>query len=252
MIKKLVIAISIVLMWGCTSLMDPINAVGKKVQQKEDKSQRQVTSSTEDHSPTADDPYYAPIDPSRNAEAILVTGSLFNSETAHDLYNYETTFQLGDSITVLLKEKAVATKSATSTLASATNYKLDPIQVPGGPMTVNGKVVELGMKQGQDFDGAADSAQSHSLTARITVSIVEILNNGNLKVRGEKWLVINNGKEYIRFTGIVRPSDITEKNSVESYQVANSRIEFSGTGDHADIQTQGWLSSFFSSSLWPI
>ncbi len=252
MIKKLVISLSILLMFGCTSLMAPIRSVTQKVQQKEDKTERQVTNSTNDNSPTPNDPYYAPINPGHAAESILITGSLFNSETAHDLYNYETPFELGDSITILLKENAVATKSATSTLANTTNYKLDPIQVPGGPLTVNGKIVKLGIAQDQDFDGSADSTQSHSLIARITVSVVEILNNGNLKVRGEKWLVINNGKEYIRVTGIIRPSDINENNSVESYKVANSRIEFSGTGDHADTQTQGWLSSLFNSSLWPI
>jgi flagellar L-ring protein precursor FlgH len=109
--------------------------------------------------------------------------------------------------------------------------------------------VELELSKALGFDGSSGADQKHSLSARITVSIVDILNNGNLKVRGEKWLVINNGNEYMRFTGTVRPLDVSEDNTVESAQVADTRIEFSATGDHATVQKQGWLSSFLGSSL---
>jgi len=120
------------------------------------------------------------------------------------------------------------------------------------PTFALGDTINVGMGQDQDFEGESGSSQSHKMHGRITVSVIDVLNNGNLVVRGEKWLVINNGKEYIRLTGIIRPLDITEQNSVESFQVADSRIEFSATGEHADVQTRGWLSSLFSGSLWPI
>ncbi|GLS90045.1 flagellar L-ring protein [Psychromonas marina] len=238
--------------YGCSSVLDTVETGAKKVQEKQDNSQRQITGSTNNASPLPGDPYYAPIEPRKTPVQLEVTGSLFNSHISTDLYSYAPKFALGDTINVLLEEETVASKSAKSNLSNDNNFTLDPITVPGGNMTVNGKVVELGVNQEQAFDGQSGSSQRHNLMGRITVSVVDVLNNGNLVVRGEKWLVINNGKEYIRLTGIIRPLDISEDNSVRSFQVADSRIEFSGTGDHADIQTRGWLSSLFSGSLWPI
>jgi len=237
---------------GCSAINEGVSTVTEEIQEKQDKTQRQVTESTNDSSPIPGDPYYAPIEPRKAPVPLEVTGSLFNSHISTDLYSYAPTFALGDTINVLLNEETTATKSATSNLSNENSFTLDPIGVPGGSMTINGKVVELDVNQEQDFTGDSGSSQRHNLAGRITVSVIEVLNNGNLVVRGEKWLVINNGKEYIRLTGIIRPLDITEQNTVESYQVADSRIEFSATGEHADVQTRGWLSSLFSGSIWPI
>lgn len=244
--------LSCLLLTGCSTIGEKIAEIPENVQTKEDQEQRQVSISTDKVSPIPDDPFYAPIDPSPKAEPITRTGSMFNAQTSRSLYSYTPPFAIGDSITVLLDENAQASKSASSAMSKESNFDLDPITVPGGEMTINGNVVQLGVTQEQDFDGIADAQQQHSLTARITVTVVDILHNGNLVVRGEKWLVINNGKEYMRFTGIIRPLDVSESNSVQSYQVADSRIEFSGTGDHADVQTKGWLSSFLGGSMWPI
>ena len=255
MIKSIVISISLMLLAGCTTTRDEVEPVTEIIPQKEvqgqdpEKEKPQAKLVKEQRSPTPDDPFYAPIEPRPAPTPITSTGSLFNSKTAHSLYSYVAPYAIGDSVTVVLKENASASKSASSTLESSNNYTLDPIKIPGGEMTINGKVVELELNKGQGFDGNSGADQKHSLSARITVSIVDILNNGNLVVRGEKWLVINNGQEYMRFTGIIRPLDIDEDNTIESSQVANTRIEFSGAGDHATVQKQGWLSSLLGSSL---
>lgn len=252
MCKQITLLMLSMLLVGCSTIGKKIAEIPDNVQNAQDQEQRQVSISTDKISPIPDDPFYAPIDPSPRPEPITRSGSIFNAQTSRSLYSYTPPFAIGDSITVLLDENAQASKSASSTLSKESNFDLDPITVPGGQMTINGNVVELGLSQEQDFDGNADAEQQHSLTARITVTVVDILHNGNLVVRGEKWLVINNGKEYMRFTGIIRPLDVSENNSVQSYQVADSRIEFSGTGDQADTQTQGWLTSFLGGSMWPI
>ena len=249
------VMLGLIFLSGCTPLnrgIDAVTSIPEKVQENQDQTQRQVTATTNNSSPEPGDPYYAPIEPRKQPVPIEVTGSLFNAHIATDLYSYSPKFSLGDTINVLLQEETVATKSAQSNLSNENNYTLDPITVPGGNLVVNGKTVELGMSQDQAFDGESGSSQRHNLKGSITVSVIEVLNNGNLVVRGEKWLVINNGKEYIRLTGIIRPLDITEENTVNSTQIADSRIEFSATGEHADIQTRGWLSTLFSGSLWPI
>ena len=80
---------------------------------------------------------------------------------------------------------------------------------------------------------------------------MQVLGNGNLIVRGEKWITINNGDEFIRLNGIIRPQDISADNQIDSIKVANARIQYSGTGAFADAQKAGWLARFFNSGWWP-
>jgi flagellar L-ring protein precursor FlgH len=82
--------------------------------------------------------------------------------------------------------------------------------------------------------------------------VVEVLPNQNLIIRGEKWLTLNNGDEYIRLTGVIRPADVTPTNEIESTKIANARIQYSGTGSFAKSQEKGWLTKFFSSTWWPL
>jgi flagellar L-ring protein precursor FlgH len=84
------------------------------------------------------------------------------------------------------------------------------------------------------------------------VHVLKVLPNGNLMIRGEKWLTLNNGDEYIRLTGVIRPKDINSNNTILSTKVANARIQYAGTGSFADANEQGWLTKFFNSSWWPL
>ncbi|GAL06876.1 flagellar L-ring protein FlgH [Photobacterium aphoticum] len=68
-------------------------------------------------------------------------------------------------------------------------------------------------------------------------------------MRGEKWLTLNTGQEYIRVSGTLRPDDIDQDNNVLSTRLANARIQYSATGEQQDIQEQGWLSRFFNTSI---
>ncbi|GGB20235.1 flagellar basal body L-ring protein FlgH [Agarivorans gilvus] len=83
-------------------------------------------------SPVPDDPFYAPIELCPTVDPVIVTGSVFNSQTSRCLYSYTPPFALGDTITVLLEEEATATKSASSNLAKENSYQLDPLKVRRG------------------------------------------------------------------------------------------------------------------------
>jgi len=92
---------------------------------------------------------------------------------------------------------------------------------------------------------------SNSLSGNITVTVHDIMPNGTLVVRGEKWLTLNQGEEYIRVSGMVRPQDIGQDNSVPSTKLADARIEYAGTGSVSDTNVTGWMTRFFISPLWP-
>jgi len=74
------------------------------------------------------------------------------------------------------------------------------------------------------------------------VHVVRVFQNGNLEILGQKKLTLNNGDEYIRVHGIVRPKDINEKNIVSSDRIANANIQYIGAGDIAASGKKGWYS----------
>lgn len=99
--------------------------------------------------------------------------------------------------------------------------------------------------------GNGQANQSNSLTGSISVSVVEVLPNGNLKVRGEKRVSLNQGNEYLRVSGIIRPNDISATNTVSSSQLADATIMYTGDGAVADASRMGWISRSFFSWLFP-
>ena len=90
------------------------------------------------------------------------------------------------------------------------------------------------------FSGSGSSAQSNSLNGQVSVHVVRVFQNGNLEILGQKKLTLNNGDEYIRVHGIVRPKDINEKNIVSSDRIANANIQYIGAGDIAASGKKGW------------
>jgi flagellar L-ring protein precursor FlgH len=201
----------------------------------------------------ANDPSFAPVVPDYPREKIVEDGSLFRSYMANSLYSDMTARRVGDIITITLSENTNASKSAGTSTSKDTTVDLDTITGLGGQaLNIGGQSVQLGVSSSNDFAGDAATNQSNSLSGNISVTVVEVLPNDNLVIRGEKWLTLNHGDEYIRLTGIIRLSDISPENEVLSTKIANARIQYSGTGSFASAQEKGWLTKFFTSSWWPL
>ena len=96
-----------------------------------------------------------------------------------------------------------------------------------------------------DFAGKGGAAARNTFTGTITVTVKELLPNGNLGVVGEKQIAINQGTEFIRFSGVVNPRTISGSNTVPSTQVADARIEYVGNGYINEAQNMGWLQRLF-------
>jgi flagellar L-ring protein precursor FlgH len=123
--------------------------------------------------------------------------------------------------------------------------------VLGKEIKLNGNPISTSLQSANDFSGKADSEQSNKLRGSITVTVAQVLPNGNLIVQGEKWIAINQGDEYVRLRGIVRPVDIKADNTVVSTQVADAQIIYRGKGAPADSNAMGWLARCFLSPIWP-
>jgi flagellar L-ring protein precursor FlgH len=200
-----------------------------------------------------DDPDFAPILPEMEETSIIPTGSLFKVNYVNNIYSDSKAHRVGDIISVILSESTQAQKNAKTELSKENSATLDPIIGLGGAaVNFKSNPIQFGFNQGSDFSGDSKANQGNSLDGNISVHVLRVLPNGNLMIRGEKWMSLNNGDEYIRLTGVIRAQDIGSDNTIISSKIANARIQYAGTGTFADMQEQGWLSSFFSSSWWPL
>ena len=179
------------------------------------------------------------------------SGSLFQSGHNLSLYQDHKARRVGDILTVVLSEQTDASKSATTNTSRDNAINLQAPTVMGNGIIYEGNpLFQANADTSMEFEGAGDSAQSNSLSGSVTVSVVEVLANGYLQIRGEKIISLNQGDEFVKLSGIVRPSDIRSDNSVLSTQVADAQITYGGSGALADANQQGWLSRFFQ-KIWP-
>ncbi|NOU50768.1 flagellar basal body L-ring protein FlgH [Pseudoalteromonas sp. JBTF-M23] len=208
--------------------------------------------STQNSDVVRDDPYYAPMYPEQDAEPIVATGSLFSPHLSNDLYSDKKALRTGDIITVILRETTAASKAANNQTDKETDASLSPITGLGGSAINIGKEsLQFGLESESSFKGDSQANQSNSLFGNISVNVMRVLPNGNLVIRGEKWLTLNTGEEFIRLEGLVRAQDVKADNTVESNRIANARIQYSGKGQHQETQGPGWLARFFMSTLLP-
>jgi flagellar L-ring protein precursor FlgH len=200
------------------------------------------------HPPKDDDgmSWAAEPAPKPSNGAIYQTGrevALFENPIAH---------HIGDIVTIVLNEQTQAQKTSSTNTNKATSVALPGMTILGKALTVHGvPIMSNNISDTTKFAGEGGSAQSNSLQGFVTVTVQKVLPNGNLFVKGEKWIGINQGQEYVRLSGIIRPIDLASDNSINSSQVANAKISYGGKGALADANAQGWLSRFFNSPWTP-
>lgn len=205
---------------------------------------------------------YRPAYPTGAAQDTSGNGAIYHAAQDIRLFEDVRARRIGDVLTVVLQEKTSASKSANASADKDSSGSLEnPIlfgsypqfDLPGGfPLeSTNDNTLEMGYKAEREFAGEAEAKQSNSLSGNITVTIADVLPNGNLVVRGEKWLTLNQGEEFIQISGIVRPEDINTNNAILSTQIADAQITYSGKGFLADSNNMGWLAKFFNSPIWP-
>lgn len=189
-------------------------------------------------------------------------GSLYQSG-AMTLFNDARAHRVGDIITIALSENMTAKKKdeAKYDKSNAQDYGITtPLSVTT-PNNLVGDLVKgvasplegLGFGYGSEssFSGKSDVKQNSSLSGSIAVTVVEVIPNGNLVVRGEKWITIHDGDEVVQFAGIIRPEDIQPDNTITSEKVADVRLVYKDVGMAGDTARSGigtqWLNKY-----WPL
>ena len=195
---------------------------------------------------------YDPPYPSQPDYSPPTSGSIYNDGIDVRLFEDRKATRVGDILTVRLKEQTNASKNSQTSTSKETEATLANPTVFGRALSRDGTPLFEGALSGESsFDGAGSSSQSNSLLGDITVTVVERFPNGNLRIRGEKWVTLNQGREFIRLSGIIRPDDIEPDNSLESFRIADAQITYSSKGVLAAANRMGLISRFFNSIFHP-
>jgi flagellar L-ring protein FlgH len=171
-------------------------------------------------------------------------GSIFNPGYAgRPLFEDQRPRNIGDILTIVIAENINAQKSSAANTgrSSTTQFSTASSGFLGG---LFGKM-NLNSTGANTFSGQGGANASNTFNGVLTVTVTNVLPNGNLVVSGEKQMLINQGNEYVRFSGVVNPNTVAGDNSVLSTDVADARIEYSAKGVINEAETMGWLQRFF-------
>ncbi|MEZ9197100.1 flagellar basal body L-ring protein FlgH [Shewanella sp. 10N.286.54.B9] len=175
-------------------------------------------------------------------------GSVYRPGFMLTLFKDKRAFREGDILTVALDEKTYSSKRADTKTNKASGLSID-----GQGTTGSNSVAGSGeANMGRTFNGTGSSTQQNQLSGSITVTVAKVLPNGALLIRGEKWLRLNQGDEYLRLLGLIRTDDIGNDNTISSQRIADARIIYGGQGAISDSNRMGWASRYFNSPWFPL
>jgi flagellar L-ring protein FlgH len=189
--------------------------------------------------PTTAKPAVEPVAPQRS-------GSIYQTANYRPLFEDRRARYVGDTLVIQLNEKLNASKKGNSSAERTGDVDVNIPIIQGFP----GKTFQHGQisaSSANTFDGEGETTSSNVFTGTITVTVVEVLPNGNLRVGGEKQIGIEHNTETLRFTGVIDPRTILPGNTVSSTQVADARIDYRSAGYIGEAQAMGWLARFFLS-----
>ncbi|MCL2523679.1 MAG: flagellar basal body L-ring protein FlgH [Betaproteobacteria bacterium] len=185
--------------------------------------------------------------PLRN-EVQAANGAIWQPGQSRPLFEDRRARYVGDTISIRIVENTNATASSNSKVNKTGSVNASVNSMSGLP----GKgLLGMGLDAGSSntFSGGGQAANNNVFTGNISVTVIDVLPNGNLLVSGEKQVAIGQGQEYVRVSGVVNPSFIDSNNSVPSSSVADARIEYKSSGQASESTAMAWLARFFLNVL---
>jgi flagellar L-ring protein FlgH len=161
-----------------------------------------------------------------------------NLDTYQPLVSDVKSYAVGEPIVVIVVESTVAEASAGTGVEKNTGI--------AAGISKNGRGESVGMKVDANDEGSGRTSRKGKVTTQLSATIIEILENGMLKIKGSQDITINGEQQKVLVNGLIRASDISKDNTVFSYQLANVQLEISGEGDISEAQKQNIFYRFFS------
>jgi flagellar L-ring protein precursor FlgH len=207
--------------------------------------------------PACGPPHVAPFTPRQrvyaagnyaqaNPSARPSTGSLFSDAMPGYLEDTRAV-RVGDAVVIHIDESPNAQGTATTALSRTSTGNSGATALLGLVPALQKAYPKLdptnlfNFASNSAFNGSGNTARNGQLSGDIAVRVVREMPNGDMFLEGTKVLLINNEEYHLYLSGLVRPTDIAQDNSVLSSRLADAQIEFTGRGDVADQQRKGWL-----------
>lgn len=175
-------------------------------------------------------------------------GAIFNPALSRSLFDDRRARYVGDTLTINIVENTSASTKSNSSANRTSSISASVPTITGLPGK-NFQGMSASAETANDFSGKGEAAAKNVFTGSITVTVIEVLENGNLLVSGEKQVAIGQGQEYIRLSGVVNPTFVSATNTVDSSRIADARVEYKESGYISEAQVMGWLARFFLSFL---
>jgi flagellar L-ring protein precursor FlgH len=198
-------------------------------------------------------PDFAPVYPLVQDQTKPATGGIYGNRQSDAWFGRGRNYQVGDLITVILNESTQAARSQGTDISKDASNTALPTSFSKfiGGVGANSPITGIDLnKSTTKSTGKGSADQQASLTGSITVTVIEVLANGNLAVRGEKKLGLSEGTEVIQVAGVIRPQDVGPNGTVNSLRLANAQIAYRGSGDLASASKPGWGTSALM-KFWP-
>ncbi len=177
-------------------------------------------------------------------------GTIF-SAGQKSLYSSALAHKKGDILTILINENTLASQQANTDLNKSTEIK-GALQLSWTQVTNflginnNDKFNSDNTLKGSDkFLGKGSTQRQSKIVARISATVFDVLDNGNLVIRGQHNMSVNGDDQELVIVGMVRQEDISKENTLESASIANAKITLSGKGNVQQEQQKGLIPSLF-------
>ncbi len=205
-------------------------------------------------------PAYVEQLPAKDEENIFISSGSIFGQGDNPLFSDHKAMHVNDIVTVVINER-----TASSTQASKALKKSDQIGLGGGAFVSGGdnsllntavdklnSVSNIGFSAGSDsaFSGTGSADKKASFTTTISSRIVKVLNNGNYFITGRREIMMDNQKQIIQISGVIRPYDIDQYNQINSSKISDAKIMYANEGDIDGATNQGWGSKLVR-AVWP-
>ncbi|MBL8405563.1 MAG: flagellar basal body L-ring protein FlgH [Dechloromonas sp.] len=186
--------------------------------------------------------------PSARFDMPTGNGSIYQAASSRPLFEDRRARYVGDTITVKITESTTA--------STKSNNKLDKSNTASASVSGLNKLPGKGLvglnleaESANAFSGKGEAANNNIFNGNMSVTVIDVMPNGNLLVSGEKQVAIGNEQEFVRISGVINPSFVDAFNTIESSRIADARFEYKSSGQLAEGQVMGWLARFFLSVM---
>jgi flagellar L-ring protein precursor FlgH len=194
-------------------------------------------------------PEYVQQTPSKEEEEANVLGSIFGRGD-NPMFSDRKAMKINDIVTVLIEERSQSSSSANRQLNRSQTSKFAPGAISyAGSSDTGGKiakgvnnVVGFGLQTNStgEFSGGGTATRSENFTTTISARIVKVMQNGNYFIEGRREIMVEEEKQIIQISGVVRPDDIMQNNVISSTYIADAKISYRTEGDIKRNSKQGW------------